>query len=57
VQPATLVEQGDGWARLLVDSDIDLAAVVAALQGSTRLVSFTFEPPTLSELFREAVAA
>jgi ABC-2 type transport system ATP-binding protein len=57
VQPASLVEQGDGWARLLVDSDIDLAAVVAALQGSTRLVSFTFEPPTLSELFREAVAA
>ena len=57
LQPATLIEQRDGAARLLVDESIDLAAVVAVLQRSTRLVSFVFEPPTLSELFREAVAA
>jgi ABC-2 type transport system ATP-binding protein len=57
LRPATLVEQHDGSARLVVRADVDVAAVVAELQRSTRLVSFVFEPPSLSELFREAVAA
>ena len=31
--------------------------MLAAAQRDTDLVSFAYEPPTLSELFREAVAA
>ena len=45
-KPACGVEQG-----------ADLAAMIAAAQRDTDLVSFAYEPPTLSELFREAVAA
>ena len=52
-----LVESNDGQARLRVDRDIDLAAVVALARRTTDLVSFAYQPPTLSELFRQAVAA
>ena len=38
-------------------SDVDLAAMVAAARRTADLVSFAYEPPTLSELFRQAVAA
>ena len=44
-------------ARLRVEQGADLAAMLAAAQRDTDLVSFAYEPPTLSELFREAVAA
>ncbi|HEX6220788.1 MAG TPA: ATP-binding cassette domain-containing protein [Acidimicrobiia bacterium] len=52
-----VVHQHDGEARLRVDPGIDLTTMVAAAQRDTDLVAFTYEPPTLSELFREAVAA
>jgi ABC-2 type transport system ATP-binding protein len=52
-----LVDIGDGEARLLVGQGIDLEATIGALQRSTELISFCYEPPTLSELFRQAVAA
>ena len=52
-----VVDQRDGEARLRVDQGADLAAMVAAAQRDTDLVAFAYEPPTLSELFREAVAA
>ena len=52
-----VVEQSDGRARLGVDQDADLAAMIATAQRDTALVAFAYEPPTLSELFREAVAA
>jgi ABC-2 type transport system ATP-binding protein len=52
-----LVESKDGQARLRVGRDTDLAAVVAAARDRADIVSFTYQPPTLSELFREAVAA
>jgi ABC-2 type transport system ATP-binding protein len=55
--PAELVEAGDGQARLRVGRDIDLAAVVAAARDRADIVSFAYQPPTLSELFRQAVAA
>jgi ABC-2 type transport system ATP-binding protein len=53
---AALVEERDGKARLRVEPGTDLAALAAAAQRETDLVSFTYEPPALSELFREAVA-
>ena len=52
-----LVESADGRARLLTASDADLAAVVAVARRAPDIVSFTYEPPTLSDLFRQAVAA
>ncbi|HTL87663.1 MAG TPA: ATP-binding cassette domain-containing protein [Acidimicrobiia bacterium] len=54
---AEVVESKTGGARLRVDRDIDLGAVVAFARRSTDLVSFAYQPPTLSELFRQAVAA
>jgi ABC-2 type transport system ATP-binding protein len=52
----TVVEQGAGSARLLVGHDVDLSALFAAAQAAD-LITFAYEPPTLSELFRQAVAA
>jgi ABC-2 type transport system ATP-binding protein len=56
-QLATVIEAGEGMARLRVGRDTDVAAVLAAVRGPADLVSFSYQPPTLSELFREAVAA
>ncbi|HEX6933571.1 MAG TPA: ATP-binding cassette domain-containing protein [Streptosporangiaceae bacterium] len=55
--PGAVVEDKDGHARLRVDAGADLAALAAAVQGRTDVVSFAYQPPSLSELFREAVAA
>ena len=55
--PATVIEAGDGAARLRVGGDTDVAAVLAAVLDRAGLVSFSYQPPTLSELFRQAVAA
>jgi ABC-2 type transport system ATP-binding protein len=52
-----VVDQRDGQVRLRVEQSFDLAATIAAAQRDTDLVAFAYEPPTLSELFREAVAA
>ena len=52
-----VVDQRDGETRLSVDHDVDVAAIVTAARLSTDLVSFSYEPPTLPELFRRAVAA
>lgn len=51
-----VVEASDGEVRLRVDRGVDLAAVVAAARGSGDLISFSYQPPTLSELFLHAVA-
>jgi ABC-2 type transport system ATP-binding protein len=55
--PLEVVESKDGRARLRVGRDTDLAAVVAAVRDRASIVSFAYQPPTLSELFRQAVAA
>jgi ABC-2 type transport system ATP-binding protein len=55
--PVEVVAAKDGEARLRVDGDTDLAAVVAIARRTPDIVSFTYQPPTLSELFRQAVAA
>ena len=43
--------------RVTACQGADLAAMIATAQRDTDLVAFAYEPPTLSELFREAVAA
>jgi ABC-2 type transport system ATP-binding protein len=57
VAGAEVVDARDGQVRLRVDRGIDLVAVVAAIGDTTDLTSFGYQPPTLSALFREAVAA
>lgn len=52
-----VAEEGDGEVLLRVDQDVDLAALVTAVRRSSDVVSFAYQPPTLSELFRWAVAA
>jgi ABC-2 type transport system ATP-binding protein len=52
-----VVEERIGEARLRVEQGNDVVALIAAAQRDTELVAFAYEPPTLSELFREAVAA
>ncbi|MGD9705183.1 MAG: ABC transporter ATP-binding protein [Acidimicrobiia bacterium] len=54
---AEVVEATAGRARLRVERDTDLAAVVAAAPHPGDVISFVYQPPTLSELFRQAVAA
>ena len=53
----TVIQARDGRARLRVDRATDLAAVVTAARDLPDLISFTYQPPTLSDLFRQAVAA
>src|SRR5512146_2632386 len=53
----TVAETREGQARLRVGQDTDVAAMLAAVLERADLVSFSYQPPTLSELFRQAVAA
>jgi ABC-2 type transport system ATP-binding protein len=50
-----VVESGVGHVRLRVKRDIDLAQLVSNVTHETEVVTFSYQPPTLSELFREAV--
>jgi ABC-2 type transport system ATP-binding protein len=52
-----VIQSTDGHAVLRVNRDVDLGAVVAVAREAAEIVSFGYQPPTLSELFREAVAA
>ena len=53
----TVIQARDGQARLRVDRAADLAAMVAAARDLPDLISFAYQPPTLSDLFRQAVTA
>ena len=52
-----VVETSDGHARLRLDQGVDLTAVVRVARHTGEVLSFAYQPPTLSELFRRAVAA
>ena len=52
-----VLDTNDGHVRLRLDRDSDLAAVVAAATATREPISFEYQPPSLSELFRQAVAA
>jgi ABC-2 type transport system ATP-binding protein len=54
---AHLVESGAGQAILRLGPDADIATVTAIARRTPDVVSFSYRPPTLSELFRRAVAA
>jgi ABC-2 type transport system ATP-binding protein len=52
-----VVEAAEGRVRLRVGPGTDLAAMLTAAQQQGELVSFSYQPPTLSELFRRAVGS
>ena len=52
-----IVRAGTGSVRLRIDPVADVEGIVAFARGHVEVVSLTYQPPTLSELFREAVAA
>jgi ABC-2 type transport system ATP-binding protein len=49
------IATGDRMLRFLVSPDVDPATVLANAERAGRVVSFSYGPPTLSELFREKV--
>jgi ABC-2 type transport system ATP-binding protein len=51
---APIETRGD-FARLLVPADLDLASVLAVASAAGPVRRFSFQPPTLSELFMEVV--
>ena len=51
----TVTDQRGDLARLVVPSDVDLAGVLAAASAAGPVRRFSFQPPTLSELFMELV--
>ena len=54
---AELVDSREGQARVRLDRDVDIAQVAAFVERSTTVDSLSYQPPTLSDLFRRAVAA
>ena len=54
--PGTRVADGDARrVRLTVDRSVDLEQVLTEARSAGEVVRFDFEPPSLSEIFREAV--
>jgi ABC-2 type transport system ATP-binding protein len=54
--PGVAVAGGDARrVRLSLDRSVDLAKVLAEAAQAAEVVRFDFEPPSLSEIFREAV--
>jgi ABC-2 type transport system ATP-binding protein len=51
-----VIANDDGSTRLRVGRDAELAQLWSVANERHDLISFAYEPPTLSELFREAVA-
>ncbi len=54
--PGARVADGDARrVRLTVDRSVDLEKVLTEARSTAEVVRFDFEPPSLSEIFREAV--
>jgi ABC-2 type transport system ATP-binding protein len=46
----------DGQLRVLVDASVDLGEVMASARRAGELTAFSFEPPSLTDLFMETVS-
>lgn len=53
--PGSPLVVSDHHVRSVVDADVDLPTVLAAVNELGTITDFSFEPPTLSEVFREVV--
>jgi ABC-2 type transport system ATP-binding protein len=52
---AQVIETSDTSLKLKVPRDIEIAALLAQVPGSDQVTSFSYQPPTLSDIFAEAV--
>ena len=50
------VGRKDGRVRVLLDTSTDLAQILASAQRAGEVTRFSFEPPSLTDLFLQAVA-
>ena len=50
-----LVQRGDGELRLLADRGVDPEQVLAEAQRVARVITFSYGPPSLAELFLELI--
>jgi ABC-2 type transport system ATP-binding protein len=46
----------DGRVRVLVDSSVDLEEILASARRVGEVTAFSFEPPSLADLFLQAVS-
>jgi ABC-2 type transport system ATP-binding protein len=56
VPSVEIISAGDGEARLRVGDGVDVDAIASVARRLDGIVSFSYGPPTLSELFHQAVA-
>ncbi|HEX6264556.1 MAG TPA: ATP-binding cassette domain-containing protein [Actinomycetota bacterium] len=56
VPSSTVTSKRDGRLRVLVDSSVDVAEVLASAHRVGEVTTFSFEPPSLMDLFLAAVS-
>jgi ABC-2 type transport system ATP-binding protein len=56
VPEVAVTRKQDGRLRVLVDADVDLQAILAEDRRAGEVTLFSFEPPSVSDLFHEAVS-
>ncbi len=52
----TVTSKQDGRTRVLVDASVDLDGILASARRAGEVTAFSFEPPSLTDLFLEAVS-
>jgi ABC-2 type transport system ATP-binding protein len=52
----TVTSEQDGQVRVLVDASVDLEQILASARRVGEVMLFSFEPPSLADLFLEAVS-
>jgi ABC-2 type transport system ATP-binding protein len=50
-----VLENADGSAKLKIPRDTEISALLARMASDDEVTSFSFQPPTLSDLFSQAV--
>jgi ABC-2 type transport system ATP-binding protein len=52
----TVTSKDDGRVRVLVDASVDIEEILASARRVGEVTSFSFEPPSLADLFLESVS-
>jgi ABC-type uncharacterized transport system ATPase subunit len=52
----TVTSKQDGRMRVLVDASVDLDQILVSAREAGEVTAFSFEPPSLTDLFLEAVS-
>lgn len=52
----TITSKQDGRVRVLVDASLDLEEILASARRVGEVTAFSFEPPSLADLFLEAIS-